>query len=57
VASGKFNDILGWLRINLHAHGRKYTASELVKKITRRPLDASYFLEYLGKKFGDIYGF
>lgn len=57
VAKGDFSKILGWLRENIHRHGRKYTAAELVKRVTGRKLDAKYFLNYLNDKFGKIYGF
>lgn len=56
IAAGEFGPILAWLRKNIHRHGRRYSASELVLKATGEPLGAGHFTGYLRKKFGDIYG-
>ena len=55
IAQGQFAPILDWLRQNIHRHGRRYSASDLVKRVTGRPLNASYFLDYLKNKYGEIY--
>ena len=31
---GEFDDLAGWLRENLHRHGRKYTSKEMLQRIT-----------------------
>jgi carboxypeptidase Taq len=56
IAKGDFKEILTWLRKNIHAHGRTYSASQLVKKVTGEELNSRYFAEYLEKKYKDIYG-
>lgn len=56
IAKGEFKEILAWLRKNIHAHGRTYSASQLVKKVTGEELNSRYFAEYLEKKYKDIYG-
>jgi len=56
VAAGDFAPLLGWLRENVHKHGRKYLPRELVQKIVGGPLDAAPYLKYLKTKFGDVYG-
>lgn len=55
IAGGKYEDLLTWLRQQVHRHGRYYTSNELCEKITGKPLDFKYFLEYATQKFGDIY--
>ncbi len=52
VAGGKFTEILSWLRRHIHSHGKTYTASALIKKVTGEPLNSRYFVEYLEKKYG-----
>ena len=47
----------GWLKDNIHRHGRSYTAAELLKKVTGRALDAEPFLDYLRAKYSELYGF
>ncbi len=56
IEQGQFSELLGWLRKNLHAHGRKYTLDELAKRITGEPLQSRSYVAYLKNKFGEIYG-
>lgn len=55
IAKGDFKEILEWLRKNIHAHGKLYTAGGLVKKITGEDLNSKYFNEYLEKKYKEVY--
>ena len=57
VEEGRFHDILGWLRENIHKHASVYPARDLCIRVTGQPLDPKYLLDYLEEKFGDIYGF
>jgi len=56
VAAGDFAPLLGWLRENVHRHGRKYLPKDLVRRIVGGPLDPAPYLKYLKAKFGDVYG-
>jgi len=56
IANGKFDTLLGWLRENIHQHGRKFTADELTRRITGEGIQQRYYLEYLQEKYGAIYG-
>lgn len=56
IEHGEFADLLGWLRTNLHQHGRKFTLDELARKITGEPLQTRSWMKYLKSKFGEIYG-
>ncbi len=42
--------LLAWLRKEVHVHGRKMNAEDLVKRVTGSPLSSSAFLNYLKKK-------
>ena len=55
VRRGQFEQILGWLRERIHQHGRIYSATEICRRVTGEPLDARYFLDYLERKFGELY--
>jgi len=55
-ARGEFKPFLGWLRQNIHCHGRRYNASDLVKKVTGQPLNHSYLIDYLKTKYSALYG-
>lgn len=56
IRTGNFNALLGWLRTNIHAHGRKFMPQELVKKVIGSEIDPAPYLRYLDDKFGKIYG-
>ncbi len=53
---GDFGALLGWLRRNVHRHGRKFTPNELLERITGRPLTAGPWIAYVQQKFGALYG-
>jgi carboxypeptidase Taq len=53
---GDFGPLLGWLRENIHAHGRRYTPAELVERITGGPLEHEALMRQLQEKYGPIYG-
>jgi carboxypeptidase Taq len=55
-ARGEFAPLLGWLRKNIHAHGRRYSAGDLVRRVTGESLSAKPLLEHLNRKAGEIYG-
>jgi len=56
IERGEFASLLGWLRMNIHQHGRKYQPGELLQRVTGRPLDSAPYLAYLQRKYSEIYG-
>jgi len=55
IASGRFQELLGWLREKIYRHGRKFTAEELLRRVTGRGLESQSYLEYIRSKYSDIY--
>jgi len=55
-AAGDFTGFLGWLRRNIHNQGKRYGASDLIKRVTGEGLNEDHFLRYLKGKYGAIYG-
>ncbi len=53
---GEFGRLLAWLRENVHAHGCRYSAQELLRRCTGRELGAEDFLAYLRGVVGEVYG-
>jgi len=53
---GNFSSLREWLRENIHAHGRRYTAAELVERVTGSPLSHESLIRHLASKYGEIYG-
>ena len=55
-AKGEFAPLLGWLRENIHRHGKRYSAGELSQRVTGRPLEAAPLLRHLRGKASALYG-
>ena len=53
--AGHFGTLLGWLKDNIYQHGSKFTASELVERITGGPVRIEPYVHYLKTKYGEIY--
>lgn len=54
--SGEFGELLGWLRKNVHRHGRKFTPNELLQRATGKTLTAAPWIAYVQEKYGALYG-
>ena len=55
ATDGSLTD-LEWLRENVHRHGCRYTADELLQRATGSPLVPEPFLEYARAKVDALYG-
>jgi carboxypeptidase Taq len=57
-ARGEFGALLAWFKEKIHRHGRKYTANELVERVTgAKRIEAEPYLAYIRQKFSEIYRF
>jgi carboxypeptidase Taq len=52
---GEFDTLHGWLREKIYQHGRKFTADELVERVTGGPLSIEPYIHYLRTKYGELY--
>jgi carboxypeptidase Taq len=55
IKQGEFGTLRGWLRENIYRHGRKFTASELVERVTGQPLTITPYITYLKTKYRELY--
>ena len=55
IARGQFATLREWLRENIYVHGRKYTAPELIERVTGGPPRIDPYLAYLREKYGELY--
>ncbi|MDR6226691.1 carboxypeptidase M32 [Desmospora profundinema] len=55
IRGGTFDTLHGWLRENIYQHGRKFTAAELVERVTGSPLTIDPYVRYLKQKYGELY--
>jgi len=51
IAKGDFDDLLSWLRKNIHSKGKTYNAQELLKLVTGSELTLDPLKEYFERKF------
>ncbi len=55
MRQGKFDTLHAWLIENIYKWGRKYTAPELVKRVTGGEVSIAPYINYLRTKYGELY--
>lgn len=55
IERGEFQHLGKWLKTKIHTHGQRYTASELVERITGKPLSHEPLLKHLRAKYDLLY--
>ena len=55
IEQGRFDTLHGWLREHIYRHGSKYTAPELIERVTGGPLRIEPYVRYLKNKYGELY--
>jgi carboxypeptidase Taq len=54
-AQGRFEDLLGWLRVKVHRQGQRYSTPRLIEQVTGKQLDHRPFIQELQRKYGELY--
>ena len=52
---GEFGTLHGWLVDQIYQHGSKFTANELVERVTGGPMRIEPYVGYLREKYGSLY--
>jgi carboxypeptidase Taq len=55
IEQGQFSTLHTWLKENIYRHGSKFTANELIERITGDSLTIEPYVRYLRTKFGQLY--
>lgn len=55
IERGKFGTLHSWLTENIYRHGQKFTANELVERVTGGPISIEPYIGYLRRKYGELY--
>ncbi len=55
INHGQFNLLHDWLKENIYKHGRKFTEPELIERVTGGPLRIQPYIQYLRRKYGELY--
>lgn len=53
---GEFAPLLQWLRSAIHQHGQRYSAAELVQRISGKPLSHDAWITQMRAKYSELYG-
>jgi carboxypeptidase Taq len=54
-ARGEFGRLLGWLRANIHAQGKRYDLLALTRRVTGEELSPKFLVQYLRERYGALY--
>ena len=55
IAKGNFAPIKNWLNEKIHRQGRLYSPQGLVQRVTGEALNPDYFVDYLKRKYSEVY--
>ncbi len=55
INHGQFGHLHDWLTEKIYRHGRKFTAPELIERVTGGPLRIQPYIQYLRRKYGELY--
>jgi carboxypeptidase Taq len=55
LSGGDLLSLKQWLNDKIHHWGRRYTANELVRRVTGEQLTLSHFTSYIEEKYSEIY--
>lgn len=55
IRQGRFDTLHRWLIENIYQHGRKYTAPELIERVTGGPIRIQPYIAYLKDKYSTLY--
>lgn len=55
IAKGQFEELLSWLRKNIHIEGGKFEPQELLLKVTGSKINPDPYLNYLETKYKEVY--
>lgn len=55
-ARGEFQPLREWLLEKVHVQGQRFTAAELVERVTGKPLSHDALIRHLRGKLGELYG-
>ena len=55
IENGDFTVLHDWLQANIYCHGRKFTAAETVERLTGRQISVQPLMNYIRRKYTDLY--
>ena len=55
LENNHYDTCIAWLKEHIHTYGFLYNGDELVGKVTGKPFDVEYYLQYLEEKYSKLY--
>ena len=55
LENNHFDEIIKWLKENIHTYGFLYETPKLMKMVTGEDFDVNYFLDYIEEKYTKLY--
>jgi carboxypeptidase Taq len=55
IEAGNFAVLHDWLKTHIYRHGRKFTATETIERVTGQPLSIDPLMDYIHRKYRDLY--
>ena len=56
IESGDFSPVNDWNREHIWKYGARFTPSELLERVYEAEFDPAYYIDYLEKKYNELYG-
>jgi carboxypeptidase Taq len=56
IGRGEFTPLREWLRAKIHSQGSRHLPKDLVKEVSGENMNPKHLIEYLERKYGDLYG-
>jgi carboxypeptidase Taq len=56
IEHARFDELIAWLRMNIHQHGAKFEPKEMLQRVLGGGLSSEPYIRYLRRKYEDIYG-
>ena len=51
IEEGEFNNLMSWLRRNIHEKASFFSTNEILQQVTKSPLNAKYFKKYITNRY------
>ena len=55
ISHGQFGELREWMGSRIHRHGSLYPPAELIREVTGLEPDSRFFLDYLNRKYTELY--
>ena len=51
IENGQFSNLVNWLKKNIHEKASFFSTNEVLEQVTKSPLNAKYFKEYITNRY------